>query len=191
MARRSRSTDNPGIPAPADTNALLTDIRALIEQARERTAQAVNAELTLLYWHIGNRIRKDILGQQRAEYGQKIVGTLSRQLTAEYGQGFGEKNLFHMIRFAEIFPDIQIVSSLIRQLTWTHILQLIYLEKPLQREFYAEMCRVERWSVRTLTAKIKGMLYERTALSQNTEELVRQELAALRDEDILTPDMVF
>jgi predicted nuclease of restriction endonuclease-like (RecB) superfamily len=96
-----------------------------------------------------------------------------------------------MIQFAEVFPDERIVVSLIRQLSWTHIIALIPLDKPLQRDFYAEMCRIERWSVRTLRRKIDSMLYERTALSKKPEELARIELAALRDEDKLTPDLVF
>ena len=170
---------------------LLGDIRHLIQSARERAAQAVNAELTLLHWHIGQRIRQDILHLARAEYGQQIVSTLSRQLTQEFGRGFSAKNLFHMIRFAEAFADNAIVSSLIRQLTWTHFLQLIYLPDPVQREFYGEMCRLERWSVRALRAKINSMLYERSALAHNPQEMIRRELAALRDEDRMTPEMVF
>jgi predicted nuclease of restriction endonuclease-like (RecB) superfamily len=64
-------------------------------------------------------------------------------------------------------------------------------EDPLQRQFYAEMARVERWSVRTLRQKIQGMLYERTAISRKPEELARQELEALQEEDLMTPDLVF
>jgi predicted nuclease of restriction endonuclease-like (RecB) superfamily len=96
-----------------------------------------------------------------------------------------------MIQFAEVFPDKEIVVSLIRQLSWTHFIALIPLKDDLQRAFYAEMCRVERWSVRTLRKKIDGMLYERTAISKKPEELIEKDLAALRDEDKLTPDLVF
>ena len=66
-----------------------------------------------------------------------------------------------MLKFAEAFPDSQIVSALMRQLSWTHLLSLIYIADPLKRDFYAEMCRVERWSTRTLQQKIGGMLYEK------------------------------
>lgn len=178
------------LPLPG-RNALLGDIRQLIQSARERTAQAVNAELTLLHWHIGQRIRQDVLHQARAEYGQQIVATLAQRLSADFGRGFSAKNLLHMIRFSEAFADMAIVSSLIRQLTWTHFLQLIYLPDPVQREFYGEMCRLERWSVRALRAKINGMLDERSTLTQNPQEVIRKELALLREEDRLTPEMVF
>lgn len=96
-----------------------------------------------------------------------------------------------MIRFAEVYPDKEIVSALRRQLSWTHIRSLIYLDDPLGREFYAEMCRLEKWNTRTLQKKISGMLFERTALSKKSDKLIRQELAALRKEDRLTPDLVF
>lgn len=96
-----------------------------------------------------------------------------------------------MIQFAEVFPEERIVATLSRQLSWSHFKELLPLKKPLQRDFYAEMCRVERWSVRTLRGKIGSMLYERTALSRKPEELARIELDALREEDLLTPDLVF
>ena len=107
-------------------------------------ATAVNAALTTLYWRIGGRINQEILKGKRADYGAEIVTTLSRQLEAEYGSGFAEKNLRRMIQFAEVFPIEEIVVSLIRQLSWTHFIALIPLKEPLQRDFYAEMCRLER-----------------------------------------------
>ena len=96
---------------------LLGDIRSLIETARHNVAVMVNVGLTILYWQIGNRIRQDILKEKRAEYGREIVVTLSRQLAVEYGRGFSRRNLFSMIRFAEVFPDERIVHALSAQLT--------------------------------------------------------------------------
>jgi predicted nuclease of restriction endonuclease-like (RecB) superfamily len=112
-------------------------------------------------------------------------------LEIEFGRGFSEKSLRHMIRFAEVFPDDKIVSALRRQLTWTHLKQIIYLDDPLKRDFYAEMCRIENWSTRTLDKKIGGMLFERTALSRKPAKLAALELKQLREEDKLTPDLVF
>jgi len=95
---------------------LLADVRALILEARESVAPTVNASLTTLYWRIGCRIRRDILREKRAEYGQKILHALSAKLTAEFGRGYSERNLANMIRFAEVFPDKNILQSLIAQL---------------------------------------------------------------------------
>jgi predicted nuclease of restriction endonuclease-like (RecB) superfamily len=174
-----------------DAERLLGDIRALIEAAREQTARAVNTALVGLYWHIGKRVREDVLGEQRAGYGERIVQTLSAQLTAEYGRGFDRRNLFHMIRFAEVFPDEAIVNALRTQLSWTHFRELLAIDDPLKREFYAELCRAERWSTRTLRHKIGHLLFERTAVSKKPDELIARDLAALRDEDRMTPDLVF
>ncbi|HJH32781.1 MAG TPA: DUF1016 domain-containing protein [Methanosarcinaceae archaeon] len=170
---------------------LIEDIRELIESTKSGFAEAANTMLVTLYWNIGKRIKIDVLGNERAQYGKEIVSALSRQLTIEYGTGFSEKNLRHMIHFAETYPDEQIVSALKRQLSWSHFKDIIYINDELKRDFYAEICRVERWSTRTLHAKIQGMLYERTAISKKPAQLARQELESLRDEDRMTPDLVF
>lgn len=81
--------------------------------------------------------------------------------------------------------------TLSRQLSWSHFIEIIPAKNRLAREFYSEMCRVERWNVRTLRNKIAGMLFERTALSRKPDRLARIELAKLREEDKLTPDIVF
>ena len=174
------------------SNAGLTaDVRRMIEQTREGVARTVNVGMTLLYWRIGKRIQTEVLQHERAEYGKQIVSTLSGQLVDEFGAGFSAKNLRHMMKFAETFAEAELVSTLSRQLGWSHFKEIIYLKDDLQRDFYAEMCRVERWSVRTLRDKIGSMLYERTAISKQPEDVARAELAALRAEDRLTPDLVF
>ena len=133
---------------------------------------AVNAALTLLYWNVGNRIRQEILNNERADYGDQIVASLARQLTDEYGRGFTRPNLFYMVRFAEVFTDTEIVSALSRQLGWTHFPHILYVKDELKREFYAEMCRIERWSTRTLAKQIDSMLFERTTISKKPDELI-------------------
>jgi len=157
-ARRSTAlVGQPGarLAATLGRDRLLADVRALILRARESVAQRVNATLTMLHWQIGNRIRKDILNEKRAEYGERIV------------------------------------PSLMTQLGWTHFLHIISLNDPLKRDFYAEMCRIERWSTRTLEKNIGSMLFERTALSRKPAKLAELELKPLREEDKLTPDLVF
>lgn len=131
---------------------------------------------------MGQRIHLDILGSRRAGYGEEIVSALARQLTAEHGRGFSSKNLHHMIRFAQAFEDEQTVSALQRQLSWTHFKALIYVEEPLKRDFYCELCRLEGWSSRQLHERMQSLLYERTALSRQPDGTIRQELNALRQE---------
>ena len=115
---------------------MFDEIRGVIEQTRGRVASTVNSALVLMNWHIGKRINDEILQNKRAEYGEQIVATLSRQLG------------------------------------WSHFKEIIYLNDQLKRDFYAEMCRIERWSVRTLRQKIQGMLFERTAISKKPVERI-------------------
>lgn len=170
---------------------LLGDIRSLIEEARSFVAQSINSGMVILYWQIGERIRKEILGEERAEYGKRIVQTLSQQLTIEYGKGFTYTALTRMVNFAEQFPDSKIVATLSQQLSWSHFVELIPIDDQLKRDFYAEMCRYERWSVRTLRDKIGGQLYLRTAIAKKPNTVIQMELDKLRDEDLMTPDLVF
>ncbi|MCL1960648.1 MAG: PDDEXK nuclease domain-containing protein [Desulfovibrionaceae bacterium] len=173
------------------SGALLAELRGLIESARQHVAQTANATLTMLYWRIGHRIGAELLKKERAPYGEEIVNAVSSQLTLAYGKGVIKRNLWHMKRFAEAFPDEKVVAALSGVLSWTHFRHLIYLERPLQREFYAEMCRIERWSTRTLEKKIGGMLYERTAISRNPEALVEMEIAKMRSGNEISADLVF
>lgn len=145
------------------------ELKKLIEQSRQNVALTVNAEITWLYWQVGKRINDEILGNERAEYGKQIVFAISKQLVAEFGKGWSEKQLRHCLRFAETFQDEAIVSALRRQLTWTHLKTLIYIDDKLKRSFYIEICKMERWSTRTLEERINSMLYERTAISKKPE----------------------
>jgi len=175
----------------SEPDALFQDIRKLIDETRSSVAVTVNAGLTMLYWKIGRRINLEILKGERAEYGAEILQALSAKLILEYGEGFAEKNIRRMVQFYDLFPNEQIVVTLSRQLSWSHFVVVLPVKNALAREFYTEMCRLERWSVRTLRNKIDSMLFERTALSTKPEELAKLELQQLREEDKLTPDLVF
>lgn len=171
---------------------LLADIRQLIEATKSQVASTVNSAMTLMYWHIGDRINRDVLGGERAIYGKQIVARLAQNLQTEYGKGsFSEKHLRQMMRFAEAFPDEKIVYTVCRQLTWSHIRLLVPIEDMLQRDFYASMASDQRWSVRTLKAKIDSMLYERTAIAKQPEEVIIHDLEELRNERKMSADLVF
>ncbi len=171
---------------------LVDDLRQIINQTRNRVAVNVNAELTLMYWHIGERINREVLGNERAEYGKQIVATVSQQLQMEYGdKGFEKSSITRMMKFARLFPNYQIVATLSRQLQWSHFVEVIPIKDDLQREFYLTLAASERWSIRQLRKEIDGMLYEHTAIATKPDELIKQELTELRDNNVLTPDLVF
>ncbi len=150
---------------------LVTDIRLLIDSARQRVALAVNAELTLLYWQVGRRVQTEVLQGGRAVYGQEVVKVLAAGLSAEYGKGWSEKQLRHCLRLAETFADEAILSALRRELSWTHIKALIYIDDALKRDFYTELCRAERWSSRQLQERTNSLLFERSAISKKPRRL--------------------
>ena len=195
MAKKRIIHDPLGLPVPEDNSPnpgeLIADLRELIDATRSGVARAVNSALVLLYWKVGHRIRTEVLGSRRAAYGQEIFSTVSKELVASYGNGFSVPNLSRMTRLAELFPDRDVVATLARELGWSHFVEILPLKDELRRDFYAEMCRIERWSVRALRAKIDGMLFERTALSRKPAELAKRELAGLREGDRLSPDLVF
>ncbi|MEO6637229.1 MAG: PDDEXK nuclease domain-containing protein [Ginsengibacter sp.] len=166
-------------------------IADLIQESKQRVAIAVNSELTMLYWKIGNHIHAHILQSRRAEYGEQIVSMLSHQLSGKYGKGWGVKHLRHCLRTAETFTNDQIIYAVRRQLTWTHVRTLSYIDDPLKKEFYLELCALERWSTRQFNERISSLLYERTAISKKPDETIRQDLQLLKDENALSPDLVF
>ena len=174
-----------------DDAVLLSELRGLINQAREYVSKTANSTLTMLYWRIGQRIQREVLFDGRAEYGEAIVATLSRQLVLDYGKGFGEKSLRRMMQFAETFPDEQVVTVLSQELSWSHFVEILPLKQSLEREFYAEMCRIERWSVRALRERIGSQLYLRSAIAKKPEVVMQAEISHLRSGGQMSPDMVF
>ncbi|QNM88901.1 PDDEXK nuclease domain-containing protein [Aliarcobacter cryaerophilus] len=168
---------------------LVFELKSLIASTKEQVAISVNSSLTLMYWQIGFKINEDILKNSRADYGNEIVHSVSRQLVEEFGSGFSRANLFHMIKFSQVFDDFEIVSALSRQLSWTHFRKFIYIEDDLKREFYIQMCCLDKWSTRVLENRIDSMLYERTVLSKKPDELISYEIEKLK-EGVVTPNMV-
>lgn len=168
---------------------LFLDVCGIIDNARRRVAVYVNSEICLTKWYVGKRIKEDILYNQRAEYGKRIVKNLAAKLTEKYGSGWSDRSLLHCIRAAYTFTEEEIIYAVRRQFSWTHIRSLMFVEDSLARKFYMEMCRIEHWDTRTLDAKIDSQLYERTAISRRPEELITQELSKLKEDDILQPDL--
>ena len=183
---------NNQIVATASQESLIQDLRQIIEQARGHVAATANYALTMMYWHIGERINREVLGNHRADYGKQIVSAVSTQLQTEYGKkGFETRSIWRMMQFAQLFPDYKIVSAVSTQITWSHVVEILPLKDELQREFYLTLAASERWSIRQLRKEIDGMLYERTAIATKPDELIKKELSTLRDDNVMSPDLVF
>lgn len=170
---------------------LYSDVYHIVERSRQRLATTINAEICMMHWQIGKRIKDDVLYNQRAEYGKQIVKNLAEQLTQRFGKGWSDRKLLHCIRAAYTFTKDEIVYAVRTQLTWTHLRSLMFIDDQLKRKFYMEMTRLERWDTRTLDQKINSMLYERTALSRKPEEVIKQKLEQIQSTNTLTPDVIF
>ena len=191
-AEMNEIEQNNQIVSPSVSQSLIQDLRQIIEQARGRVAATANYELTMMYWHIGERINREVLDNQRAEYGKQIVAQVARQLQEEYGsKGFDEKSIRRMMQFANLFADEQIVAQAARKLSWSHFIEVLPLKDDLQREFYITMAASGKWGRDRLRKEIDGMLFERTAISGKPDEFIKKELSTLRDDNVMSPDLVF
>ena len=170
---------------------LLNTIVKLIEQARRKVAVTINQEMVILYWNIRKSIKEEIIRYERAEYGKQIVNSLSSLLTERYGRGFSSFNLWLMIKFYNNYPILESVIKEFEGLSWTHIINIIPIKDELKRKFYSTLSLKERWSTRTLQERINSMLYERTALSRLPEKTIGNQLKELKEEDKMTPELVF
>jgi predicted nuclease of restriction endonuclease-like (RecB) superfamily len=175
----------------ADEDALFGDVSTLIESARMRAATAINSELVMLYWHVGKRVREDILGGERAGYGQQVVQRLAARLTECYGRGYGQRSIEQMVAVATAWPAPEIAQTLSAQSSWSHLLVLVALSDRTRRDFYLTLSAHQRWSVRTLRAQIAGKLYERTLAADGSLTDMERELIDLRETGIFTPALVF
>jgi predicted nuclease of restriction endonuclease-like (RecB) superfamily len=156
------------VPASADglPTTLHAELRTLIASSRQRLAGAVNAELTRLYWSVGERLRTEVLGgADRAKYGDQLIQRVGEQLAQEFGRGFEAKNLRRMVQFAQAFPQPEIVATLSRQLSWSHFVNLLPLKTEFARQFYASQATTNTWSVRELRQQIERKAFERTELA--------------------------
>lgn len=150
---------------------LAQDIRSLINSTKSRVAISVNSQMTMLYWHIGKRIKEEIIKSERAEYGAKVIKLLAQDLSAEYGKGFSRFALSRMVQFYDQFQDNQIVATLSQQLTWSHMVELLPVKIAQERQFYAYMTIESGWSVRDLRHNISRMTYARTVANQTPHNI--------------------
>ena len=146
-------------------NQLFSDLARIIEQGRNEVARQVNSTLTFVYWQVGKKINEHILDNQRGAYGKQIVVSVARQLENQYGRSFNEKNVRRMMQFADVFPDVEIVVTLARQLTWSHFIELLPLKNNDARLNYGGKIAENQWSIFETRKHIEQKTYERTEVA--------------------------
>jgi predicted nuclease of restriction endonuclease-like (RecB) superfamily len=179
-----------GIDTHTHQKRLFDEISQLIETTQHETLRKISQTGVFLYWQIGHRINQEILNLKRAEYGKEIINELAKNLQIKFGPGFGQRLIYRCVQFAKLFHEEIIVKTLSQHLKWSHFVALLNVDEQHKREFYAEMCRIERWSVRTLKDKMGSMLFERTAIAKKPEAIIEKEIQTLRQSDILKPDFI-
>jgi predicted nuclease of restriction endonuclease-like (RecB) superfamily len=158
-----------GLIPSLDFEASYGRIKVILTEARQRAYQAVNSAMVLAYWEIGRAIvEEEQLGQERADYGKRLLADLSRRLTAEFGKGFDRTNLQQMRAFFLTYPKC---DALRHELSWTHYRILLRVEKPEARSFYEVEAVNAGWSTRELERQVHSLLFERLALSRDQQQV--------------------
>lgn len=176
---------------PKNIEGVYEEINTLIVSKKSTVKKQVNDAMVSLYWGIGECLWTEILSSSKPEYGKRLIAEISDKLSSEYGKGFNRASVFRMVQFYQLFPEYEKVATLSQQLTWSHFVELLPIEDDLKRDFYATMCKNEKWSVRTLRERKKSMLFERTAISKKPDETIAAEIAELRDERKMSLDMFY
>ncbi len=148
---------------------LLLDLVILIQQGKNKVAIQVNSTLTLVFWQVGKKINDFVLNGKRADYGKETVKNIAIELVDKFGRSFA-RNLRRMMQFSEQFPNIEIVTTLSAQLSWSHFVELFIIKEPEAQVFYAKKIAEEQWSVRHTRKQIENKNFERTQIA-NTQIL--------------------
>lgn len=185
-------SDKTSIMNGSNYTDLLHNIGDELERGRRQVVSAVNSAMVETYWHIGQHIVEyEQKGNEKADYGSDVLNKLSRDLTDLYGKGFSHSNLIYIRKFYLTYQKSQTVSDF---LTWSHYIELLKIEDPLERSFYEKQAKKAHWGVRELKRQIKSMLFHRLALSINKDEVMRlakEGQIIERPEDILKEPYIF
>ncbi|MBQ9299027.1 MAG: DUF1016 family protein [Clostridia bacterium] len=173
-------------------NQLLKSIGQVLQRGRNQVVYAVSNTILQTYWEVGRDIVEfEQQGNVKAEYGSELLKRLSKDLTNQHGTGFSKSNVFAMRRMYLLYPKFQTVSG---KLTWSHYVELLKLDDPLERAFYEKECIQEHWGVRELKRQMKSMLFQRIALSTDRDavlRLAREGQIIEQPQDILREPYVF
>ena len=152
------------------------ELSALIDQSKQKLTFAANSTLTLLFWNLGKRINEEVLHNNRAEYGKRILEFISVQLENKYGRNFNEKNIRRMVRFSQDFSDVNILPTLSAKLSWSHFIELFPLKSKEAKLYYAYKAAEEVWGIRELRNQIARKSFERNEIANTQMSTFKSEL---------------
>ena len=176
------------------SNNYINEIKKILKNARQKAYTAINSAMVEAYWEIGRRIvEEEQRGKERAEYGKEIIKNLSKELTEEFGKGFGERNIRNIRQFYVLFSDYEKWKSLISKLTWTHIQKVLRVSNEKARIFYLTEAAENMWSVRTLDRNISTLYYDRIVASidkKTVEDEMKEKIKKLQAEEFIKNPVV-
>ena len=176
------------------SNNYINEIKTILKNARQKAYTAVNSAMVEAYWKIGRRIvEEEQSGRERAEYGKEIIKNLSKELTEEFGKGFGERNIRNIRQFYVLFSDYEKWKSVISKLTWTHIQKVLRVSDEKARIFYLTEAAENMWSVRTLDRNISTLYYNRIVASidkKTVEDEMKEKIKSLQTEEFIKNPVV-
>ena len=176
------------------SNNYINEIKKILKNARQKAYTAVNSAMVEAYWKIGRRIvEEEQSGRERAEYGKEIIKNLSKELTEEFGKGFGERNIRNIRQFYVLFSDYEKWKSLISKLTWTHIQKVLRVSDEKARIFYLTEAAENMWSVRTLDRNISTLYYNRIVASidkKMVEDEMKEKVKSFQTEEFIKNPVV-
>ncbi len=150
---------------------LLQNVGNALSRGRQRVASYIGTQTVRTYWEIGKYIVEyEQNGHEKAEYGSDILNRLSRDMTDRYGKGFSHSNVVYMRKLYLAYPKSQTLSDL---LTWSHYVELLKIENPLERSFYEKQAEIENWGVRELKRQRATLLFQRLALSTDKDSVLK------------------
>lgn len=176
----------------SEYESLLKNVGDALSRGRQRVASYIGTQTVRTYWEIGQYIVEyEQKGQEKAEYGSDLLNRLSKDMKERYGKGFGRSSVYYMRKLFLTYPKIQTLSGL---LSWSHYIELLKIEDPLERSFYEKQAENENWGVRELKRQKDSMLFQRLILSSDKDsvmKLAREGQIIEKPEDILKEPFVF
>lgn len=185
---------NTGSMAEHDSEyeSLLQNVEDAMSRGRQRVASYIGTQTVRTYWEIGKYIVEyEQNGHEKADYGSDLLKRLSNDMKERYGRGFGKSSIYNMRKLYLTYPKFQTLSGI---LTWSHYIELLKIDDPLERSFYEKQAENENWGVRELKRQRGSLLFQRLALSTDKDSVMKLALEGQiieKPEDILKEPFVF
>lgn len=172
---KTKLTTSPieSLPIPDFTEDCIRDVKTILAQAKAQCYRSVNSVMVQAYWLVGWRIvHEEQGGNRRAGYGEQVIPKLAKALNHEQGSGMSVAQLWNCRQFYTVFPSKEILYTLCRELSWSHLRLIMRLDTEKERMYYVEQAKMGGWSVRELERNIRTDMFHRVVQNQLPESSI-------------------